>query len=56
LSIAFASACELEYHLLLAHDLGYLADRDHTDTDAAVKEVKRMLSGLIDRATPRFAS
>src|SRR5258708_2213479 len=29
LQIAFGSACELEYHLILAHDLTYLSSEDH---------------------------
>lgn len=45
--IAFGSASELEYQLLLAHDLGYLdADRFSTLTTQIV-EVKRMLGGLL---------
>jgi four helix bundle protein len=44
---AMGSACELEYHLLLSKDLGYLAASDHKNVDAQVVEVKRMLSALI---------
>jgi four helix bundle protein len=47
LQIAMGSASELEYQLLLAHDLGYLvtAERDHLS--GAVVEVKRMLASII---------
>jgi four helix bundle protein len=45
--IAFGSACEVEYFLLLAHDLGYLPSEDHVRLTDEVVEVKRMLSGLL---------
>ena len=45
-SIASGSASETEYHLLLAHDLGYLADDHHATSCAQVNEVKKMLRGL----------
>jgi four helix bundle protein len=45
--IAFGSACEVEYFLLLAHDLGYIASEHYTQLNADVVEVKRMLSGLL---------
>ena len=38
------SASELEYHFLLARDLGFLIDLDYTRLDNAVVEVKRMLA------------
>ena len=41
------SACELEYHLLLSKDLGYIPANDHKRVDASVVEIKRMLSSLI---------
>lgn len=47
LRIGMGSASELEYHLLLAHDLGYI-DRDtHTSLAAGVVEVKQMLTAFI---------
>ena len=45
--IAQGSASEVEYHLLLAHDLGYLSPTDHHRLEAATVEVKRMLTGLV---------
>ena len=42
-SIAAGSASETEYHLLLAHDLGYLAPEQHRSLDTDVNEVKKML-------------
>lgn len=40
---------ELEYHLLLAHDLGYLQDSIYQDLSGQTIEVKKMLTGLIHR-------
>ena len=44
--IALGSASELEYHLLLAADLGLLVPDRHSELDRGVTEVKRMLTGL----------
>ena len=44
--IALGSASELEYHLLLARDLGLIPKAKHAGLSAAVSEVKRMLTGL----------
>ena len=45
--VALGSASELEYHLLLAHDLSLLPGADYAQLADAVVEVKRMLSGLV---------
>ena len=47
--IALGSASELEYHLLLARDLGLIPGATHDRVSAAAAEVKRMLSGLVAR-------
>lgn len=47
LRIAVGSASELEYHLLLAHDLGYMGNNSYAQIDQQVAEVLRMLTGLI---------
>ncbi len=47
IQIAQGSASEVHYHLLLAHDLGYLADSDHQRLEATIIEVKRMLVGFL---------
>jgi four helix bundle protein len=47
LQIAMGSASELEYHLLLAHDLEYLTHADYDRLSNAVIEIKRMLASLI---------
>jgi four helix bundle protein len=49
LAIALKSVVELEYHLLLAHDLGYLPDRRYETLRSGALEVKRMLVGLLKR-------
>jgi four helix bundle protein len=50
-AIAMGSASELEYHLLLAKDLKLLTDADHTALTDQTAEVKRMLTGLLQRLT-----
>jgi four helix bundle protein len=45
--IAMGSASELEYHLLLAHDLGFLGDGDFKQLAPKVIEVKQMLAAFI---------
>src|SRR5690242_9472148 len=47
LQMAMGSANELEYHLLLSKDLGYLKSEEHTRVHGQVEEVKRMLASLI---------
>lgn len=42
--IAAGSASELEYHLLLAHDLNFLPDAIYTELHTNITEVKRMLT------------
>jgi four helix bundle protein len=46
LQIACGSANELEYHLLLAKDLGYLNEQAHRVLDLRLAEMKRMLVAL----------
>jgi four helix bundle protein len=41
------SASELEYQLLLAHDLNYLDQETYTKLHEKTTEVKRMLAGFI---------
>jgi four helix bundle protein len=45
--IAMGSASETEYHLLLAHDLGFLAEPVFALLTHNVQEVKRMLAAFI---------
>ena len=46
---ATGSASELEYHFLLAKDLGFLADEEYRQLDRSIVEVKKMLAGLIKK-------
>lgn len=48
LHIAAGSASELEYQLLLARDLGYLAPAKHAELRASCREVRRMLYAFIE--------
>ncbi|MCL4501230.1 MAG: four helix bundle protein [Deltaproteobacteria bacterium] len=44
LQIAMGSAAELEYHLLLSHDLFILGDSDYKDLSNRTVEIKQMLT------------
>lgn len=48
LKISLGSASELEYHLIVAHDLGAVEDRHFLAFNKRIVEVRKMLSGLID--------
>ena len=52
LQIARGSASELEYHLLLSHDLGILADEGFEELRNKLIEVQRMLTALVQRVQP----
>jgi len=49
LQMAMGSASELEYQLLLAHDLNYLRDPGYESLVGQVVEVKKMLSSLMQK-------
>jgi four helix bundle protein len=51
LHIAMGSASELQYHLLLAHELDFLKPQTYERLNSQVIEVKRMLTGLITQLT-----
>ncbi len=46
---AVSSASELEYHLMLGHDLGYLDSPTHQPLASQVVEVKKMLTVFIQK-------
>jgi len=52
LHIAYGSATEVEYHLLLAHDLHLLEESLFRQLDRDIDEVQRMLTSLIQRVRP----
>ncbi len=43
------SASELDHHLLLRKDLGFLQDEDYKRTSKGLVEVRKMLNALLDR-------
>ena len=49
MSIAAGSACEAEYQLLLAQDLGYLTADAYQGLHSRVTEVKRKLTGFMQK-------
>lgn len=49
LQIAMGSASELEYHLLLAHDLNLLPAKNYESLANDVTEIKRMLTSFIQK-------
>lgn len=51
LQIAFGSAAELEYQVILSCDLDFLAPTAAKDLTERLQEIKRMLSSLIKRLT-----
>jgi four helix bundle protein len=44
--ISGGSASELEYQLILAHDLGYISDEHYPELNSEINEIKRMLNGF----------
>lgn len=44
---ARAAGHELEYTILLCHDLGFFPDTLHTELTGEVIEVRKMISGLV---------
>ncbi|MFN6965103.1 MAG: four helix bundle protein [Pyrinomonadaceae bacterium] len=47
LQIAFGSACEVEYHLILSRDLRYIGGEKYEELNTGLVEIKRMLASLI---------
>ena len=56
LQIARGSASELEYHLLLSRDLGFLTRERFEQLSVKLLEVQRMLTALVQRVQPLKAS
>src|SRR5258708_15779367 len=46
--IAMGSASELDHHLLLSKDLGFLQEEDYRRTSRNLIEIPKMLGGLLD--------
>jgi four helix bundle protein len=51
LIVSRASAAELEYHLLLARDLGLISSSAHKDLAGRTIEVRRMLNAFLTKLT-----
>jgi len=49
LQISMGSASELEYHLFLAHDLGFMKGQDVQAMTEQTIEVKKMLTALMGK-------
>ena len=49
LGFSSGSAAELDYQLLLSHDLSYLAPEDYQNFQPRVTEVKKMVTSLIGK-------
>jgi len=49
LQIASGSASELDYHLLLSKDLGFLSEIDYGKLARSLTEVRKMLTSLLQK-------
>ena len=47
--IAMGSASELDYHLVLCHDLGFLKAADYERSAKGLTEVRKMLTSFLSR-------
>jgi four helix bundle protein len=53
LDIALGSACELDYHFILARDLEYLSNTDYGRLSTGITKVKQMHCGLLLKVRPK---
>ena len=49
LTIALGSACEVDYYVLLAWELGYLDDSSRQSLAAEIMEIRRMLGTFVQK-------
>ena len=49
LQISVGSASEVEYELLLAHDLNYLSDEDYDKFNSEIIEIRKMINNFINK-------
>lgn len=47
LGVARGSACELEYQLILSKDLGFITEEDYNKYQQDIRQILKMLNGLI---------
>jgi four helix bundle protein len=53
LRIALNSGCELEYHLIVARDIGVMSEADSASLLRDAIEVRKMLHGLLNKLSDR---
>lgn len=49
MTMSMGSASEVEYQLLLSHDLGYIPTSVHKELEDKIIEIKKMLTGYIKK-------
>ena len=49
LKMAFGSANEIQYQLILSKDLNYITEEKQKELDIKISVIKRMLAGLINK-------
>lgn len=54
LQMASGSGSELDYHLLLAHDLHFLSEQEYEELYTVLVQVRRMLSSLMVKVGGKF--
>ena len=52
LGYALNSASELEYHLIVARDIGVIPESEFISLTSQLREVRKMLHGLLSSLTP----
>ena len=53
--IAMGSASELDYHLLVSRDLGFMNDNDFNRITAGLTEVRKMLTAFLSSVEEQVA-
>jgi len=53
LIVALGSGAELEYHLLLSHDLTLLTDAEYESLQQELTEIKKMLNSFIQKLSTK---
>jgi four helix bundle protein len=56
LRIALNSGCELEYHLIMARDIGVISDTDFESLLRECIQVRKMTHGLLNKLAGRPAT
>lgn len=49
LQISVGSASEVEYELLLAHDLNYITEEDYNKFNSEIIEIRKMINNFINK-------